>query len=83
MVANSMASFHNLLILVVEIVGHKIDYKGLRLAIIAILDMVLLLLLLLLLFYKDFFLEEYEKDLVLLTGKKKLKIKIIILASHY
>ena len=65
-----MASFHNLLILVVEIVGHKIDYKGLRLAIIAILDMVLLLLLLLLLFYKDFFLEEYEKDLVLLTGKK-------------
>ena len=83
MVANSMASFHNLLILVVEIVGHKIDYKGLRLAIIAILDMVLLLLLLLLLFYKDFFLEEYEKDLVLLTGKKKLKIKIIILASHH
>ena len=78
-----MASFHNLLILVVEIVGHKIDYKGLRLAIIAILDMVLLLLLLLLLFYKDFFLEEYEKDLVLLTGKKKLKIKIIILASHH
>ena len=67
-----MASFHNLLILVVEIVGHKIDYKGLRLAIIAILDMVLLLLLLLL-FYKDFFLEEYEKDLVLLTGKKKIK----------
>ena len=54
MVANSMASFHNLLILVVEIVGHKIDYKGLRLAIIAILDMVLLLLLLLL-FYEDFF----------------------------
>ena len=53
MVANSMASFHNLLILVVEIVGHKIDYKGLRLAIIAILDMVLLLLLLL--FYEDFF----------------------------
>ena len=81
MVANSMASFHNLLILVVEIVGHKIDYKGLRLAIIAILDMVLLLLLLL--FYKDFFIEEYEKDLVLLTGKKKLKIKIIILASHH
>ena len=80
MVANSMASFHNLLILVVEIVGHKIDYKGLRLAIIAILDMVLLLLLL---FYKDFFLEEYEKDLVLLTGKKNLKIKIIILASHH
>ena len=78
-----MASFHNLLILVVEIVGHKIDYKGLRLAIIAILDMVLLLLLLLLLFYKDFFLEEYEKDLVLLTGKKNLKIKIIILASHH
>ena len=65
-----MASFHNLLILVVEIVGHKIDYKGLRLAIIAILDMVLLLLLL---FYEDFFLEEYEKDLILLTGKKKIK----------
>ncbi|XP_050288012.1 CASP-like protein 1B2 [Quercus robur] len=43
-VANSMASFHNLLILVVEIVGHKIDYKGLRLAIIAILDMLIVVL---------------------------------------
>lgn len=53
-----MASFHNWLIIVLEIVGHKIDYKGLRLAIIAIFDMVLLLLF-------------YEKDLVFLTGTKK------------
>ncbi|XP_030971765.1 CASP-like protein 1B2 [Quercus lobata] len=43
-VANVMASFHNLLILLLEIVGHKIDYKGLRLAIIAILDMLIVVL---------------------------------------
>ncbi|KAG2689577.1 hypothetical protein I3760_09G145700 [Carya illinoinensis] len=38
-VANAMASFHNWMMIVVEFYGHKIDYKGLRLAIIAILDM--------------------------------------------
>ncbi|XP_062161498.1 CASP-like protein 1B2 [Alnus glutinosa] len=38
-VANGMASVHSLTMIVVEIFGHKIDYKGLRLAIIAILDM--------------------------------------------
>ncbi|KAM4112448.1 hypothetical protein ACJW30_05G141000 [Castanea mollissima] len=43
-VANGMASFHNWLILVLEIVGHKIDYKGLRLAIIAIFDMLIVVL---------------------------------------
>ncbi|XP_023873227.1 CASP-like protein 1B2 [Quercus suber] len=43
-VANAQASFHNLLILVLEIVGHKIDFKGLRLAIIAILDMLIVVL---------------------------------------
>jgi hypothetical protein len=42
-VANGMASVHSLTMIVVEIFGHKIDYKGLRLAIIAILDMVLYL----------------------------------------
>lgn len=40
-IANGMASVHSLTVIVVEIFGHKIDYKGLRLAIIAILDMVL------------------------------------------
>ncbi|KAL0011913.1 hypothetical protein SO802_007021 [Lithocarpus litseifolius] len=43
-VANGMASFHNCFILVLEIVGHRIDYKGLRLAIIAILDMLIVVL---------------------------------------
>ncbi|KAF5475485.1 hypothetical protein F2P56_007287, partial [Juglans regia] len=38
-VANGMASFHNCLMIVVELFGHKIDCNGLRLAIIAILDM--------------------------------------------
>lgn len=40
MIANGMASIHNLVMIVVEIFGQKFDYKGLRLAIIAILDMV-------------------------------------------
>ncbi|KAK3445052.1 CASP-like protein 1B2 [Eucalyptus grandis] len=38
-IANGMASLHNLLMVVVEIWGHKFDYKGLRLAMIAVLDM--------------------------------------------
>ncbi|XP_030537144.1 CASP-like protein 1B2 [Rhodamnia argentea] len=38
-IANGMASLHNLLMIVVEIWGDKFDYKGLRLVIIAILDM--------------------------------------------
>ncbi|KAI3443117.1 CASP-like protein [Psidium guajava] len=38
-IANGMASLHNLLMIVVEIWGDKFDYKGLRLAMIAILDM--------------------------------------------
>ncbi|KAF8042283.1 hypothetical protein BT93_A0798 [Corymbia citriodora subsp. variegata] len=38
-IANGMASLHNLLMIVVEIWGHKFDYKGLRLAMIAVLDM--------------------------------------------
>ncbi|OAY54374.1 CASP-like protein 1B1 [Manihot esculenta] len=38
-VANGMATVHNLVMLVVEIFAPKLDYKGLRLAIIAILDM--------------------------------------------
>jgi hypothetical protein len=42
-IANAMASFHNWMVLVVEIFGHRIDYNGLRYAIIAILDMVLLI----------------------------------------
>jgi hypothetical protein len=40
-VVNGMASFHSLTMILVELFGHNIDYKGLRLAIIAILDMVL------------------------------------------
>ncbi|GMY38121.1 CASP-like protein 1B1 [Fagus crenata] len=41
-IANGMASFHNWMVLVVEIFGHRIDYNGLRYAIIAILDMMIL-----------------------------------------
>ena len=39
-VANGMASFHNLVMIMVELCGQKLDYKGLRLAMVAILDMV-------------------------------------------
>ncbi|KAF8042285.1 hypothetical protein BT93_A0800 [Corymbia citriodora subsp. variegata] len=39
-IANGMASLHNLLMIVVEVWGHKFDYKGLRLVMIAVLDMV-------------------------------------------
>ncbi|CAK7357420.1 unnamed protein product [Dovyalis caffra] len=38
-VANGMASNHNLVMIMVELCGQKLDYKGLRLAMIAILDM--------------------------------------------
>ncbi|KAG5235844.1 integral membrane family protein [Salix suchowensis] len=38
-IANAMASFHNLMMIMVELFGQKLDYKGLRLAMIAILDM--------------------------------------------
>ncbi|KAJ6887302.1 hypothetical protein NC651_027596 [Populus alba x Populus x berolinensis] len=38
-VANGMASFHNLVMIMVELCGQKLDYKGLRLAMVAILDM--------------------------------------------
>ncbi|XAR65577.1 hypothetical protein NMG60_11009741 [Bertholletia excelsa] len=38
-VANGMGSLHNLLMLVVELGGHKFDFKGLRLLLIPILDM--------------------------------------------
>lgn len=39
-IANGMASFHNLLMIMVELCGQKLDYKGMRLAMVAILDMV-------------------------------------------
>lgn len=39
-IANGMASLHNLIMIIVEIWGDKFDYKGLRLVMIAILDMV-------------------------------------------
>ncbi|KAK0579229.1 hypothetical protein LWI29_023145 [Acer saccharum] len=38
-VANSMVSFHNLLMIAVNIFAHKFDYKGLGLVTVAILDM--------------------------------------------
>ncbi|XP_021298390.1 CASP-like protein 1B2 [Herrania umbratica] len=38
-VANGLASIHNLLMLMVDLFGSKVDYKGLRFAMIAILDM--------------------------------------------
>ncbi|KAJ6332586.1 hypothetical protein OIU77_008616 [Salix suchowensis] len=37
-IANGMASFHNLMMIMVELFGQKLDYKGLRLAMIAIDD---------------------------------------------
>lgn len=40
MIANGMASFHSILMLVVELFGHKYDSKGLRFALIPILDIV-------------------------------------------
>ncbi|EOY25563.1 Casparian strip membrane protein domain - like 10 [Theobroma cacao] len=38
-VANGLASIHNLLMVMVDLFGSKVDYKGLRFAMIAILDM--------------------------------------------
>ncbi|KAI9198736.1 hypothetical protein LWI28_021361 [Acer negundo] len=38
-VANGMVSFHNLLMIAVNLFAHKFDYKGLGLAMVAILDM--------------------------------------------
>ncbi|CAI9090416.1 OLC1v1023131C1 [Oldenlandia corymbosa var. corymbosa] len=38
-IANAMASFHNLLMLIVEFTGHKFDFKGLRHLLVPILDM--------------------------------------------
>ncbi|XP_030450042.1 CASP-like protein 1B2 [Syzygium oleosum] len=38
-IVNGMASLHNLIMIIVEIWGDKFDYKGLRLVMIAILDM--------------------------------------------
>ncbi|KAH8494780.1 hypothetical protein Peur_060558 [Populus x canadensis] len=38
-IANGMASFHNLVMIMVELCGQKLDYKGMRLAMVAILDM--------------------------------------------
>ncbi|KAH7841675.1 hypothetical protein Vadar_032925 [Vaccinium darrowii] len=40
-IANAMASFHSLLMLVVECFGNKFDFKGLRLLLIPILDMMI------------------------------------------
>ncbi|XP_022892492.1 CASP-like protein 1B2 [Olea europaea var. sylvestris] len=39
-IANGNASLHNLLILIVNFMGHKFDYKGLRPFAIAVLDMI-------------------------------------------
>ncbi|PKI37515.1 hypothetical protein CRG98_042094 [Punica granatum] len=38
-IANANASFHNLLMILVEICGNKLDYKGLRLVLVAVFDM--------------------------------------------
>ncbi|XP_027085799.1 CASP-like protein 1B2 [Coffea arabica] len=38
-IANGLASIHNLLMLIVELIGHKFDFKGLRYLLIPILDM--------------------------------------------
>lgn len=38
-IANAMVSLHNLLMLIVEVIGHKFDKKGLRFSIVPILDM--------------------------------------------
>ncbi|KAF5944586.1 hypothetical protein HYC85_018663 [Camellia sinensis] len=40
-IANGMASLHNLLMLVLELCGHKFDFRGLRLVTIPILDMMI------------------------------------------
>lgn len=57
MIANANASFHNLVMIALDVLGPQYDYKGLRLALIAILDMVKKSLLPLNLhkFYKYFF----------------------------
>ncbi|XP_059669014.1 CASP-like protein 1B1 [Cornus florida] len=41
-IANGMASFHNMLMLVADFIGDKFDYKGFRFVIIAVLDMMVL-----------------------------------------
>ncbi|KAJ7969375.1 CASP-like protein [Quillaja saponaria] len=41
-IVNGMASFHNLLMIAVDILGPDFDYKGMRLALIAILDVMTL-----------------------------------------
>jgi hypothetical protein len=40
-IANGNASLHNLVMIVLDMLGPQYDYKGLRLAFIAILDMVI------------------------------------------
>jgi hypothetical protein len=40
-IANGLASIHNLVMIMGDLFGQKLDYKGLRLAMIAILDMVI------------------------------------------
>lgn len=42
MIANGNASLHNLVMIALDMLGSQYNYKGLRLALIAILDMVLL-----------------------------------------
>ncbi|XVF86121.1 hypothetical protein PTKIN_Ptkin18bG0015400 [Pterospermum kingtungense] len=42
-IANGLVSIHNLVMILVDLFGSKFNYKGLRFAMIAILDMVLLL----------------------------------------
>ena len=39
-IANGLVSIHNLVMIMVDLFGTKFDYKGLRFAFIAILDMV-------------------------------------------
>lgn len=41
-IANGNASLHNLVMIALDMLGSQYNYKGLRLALIAILDMVLL-----------------------------------------
>ncbi|XP_059667440.1 CASP-like protein 1B1 isoform X2 [Cornus florida] len=40
-IANGLASLHNLMMLVVHFIGHKLDFKGLRFVTIIILDMMI------------------------------------------
>jgi len=40
-IANGNASLHNLVMIALDILGPQYDYKGLRFALIAILDMVI------------------------------------------